>query len=94
MRRGLVRRIGKLEEASKPIVRIPCVLHVRRDETTADALARFRAAFPGARRGHSLLVVPERVRTPEDSAAFDVEFKEQQERSLAAARSPRPQENI
>jgi hypothetical protein len=94
MRRSLARRIGKLEEASKPIVRIPCVLRVRRGESTVEALARFRAAFPTARRGHSLLVVPERVRTPEDEAAFAMEFKEQQERSLAAARSPRPQENI
>jgi hypothetical protein len=93
MRRALVRRIGKLEEASKPIARIPCVLRVKRDETTAEALARFRTEFPGARRGHSLLVVPERVGTPEDEAAFAVAFKEQQERSLAAARSPRPQES-
>ena len=93
MRRGLARRLGKLEEASKPIVRVPCVWRVRRGETTADALARFRSDFPSARRGHSLLVVPERVRTPEDEAAFDVAFKEQQERSLATARSQRPQES-
>jgi len=63
-----------------------------RGETTAEAVARFRAKFPGA-RGH-LLVVPERVRTAEDEAAFAVEFKEQQKRSLAAARSSRPQENV
>jgi hypothetical protein len=37
--------------------------------------------------------VPERVRTPEDEAAFAVEFKRQQERSLAEAKSRRPQEN-
>jgi len=94
MRRALARRIGKLEEASRPVVRVPCVLRVRRGETTIDALARFRATFPSALRGHSLLIVPERVRTPEDELAFAVEFKEQQECSLAAARSPRPQENI
>jgi hypothetical protein len=91
MRSTLARRIGKLEEARKPIVRAPCVVRVGRGETTAEALARFRAKFPGA-RGH-LLVVPERVRTPEDEAAFAVEFKRQQERSLAEAKSRRPQEN-
>jgi hypothetical protein len=91
MRSALARRLGKLEEARKPVVRVPCVLHVRRDETTAEALARFATAFPRA-RGHSLLIVPERIRTPEDEAAFDVAFKEQQERSLATARSQRPKE--
>jgi hypothetical protein len=67
---------------------------VQRNESTAEALARFRAKFPGARG--QLLVVPERVRTPEDEAEFAIAFKLQQERSLADARSlrpSRPQEN-
>jgi hypothetical protein len=66
---------------------------VRRDETIGDARARFAATYPDAKRGHSLLIVPERVRTPEDEAAFDVAFKLQQERSLAEARSMRPKES-
>jgi len=86
MRRALAARVWKLEETRKPVVRAPCVVRVRRDETISEAVTRFRAQFPAA-RGHSLLVVPERVCTSEEEADFAVRFKAQQCQLIADARN-------
>jgi hypothetical protein len=90
VRRALAKRIDKLEDAGKPVVRAPHVLHIRHGETTADARARFSAAYPDLPRGHRLLIVPNRVRTVEDEADFARRFKVQQEALVAEARSSRP----
>lgn len=86
MRRLLSNRIEKLEAIGKPVIRVPDVLHVRRDETTADALARFEALYRLV-RGHRLLIVPARDRTFEDEADFDVKFRAHQLKLIADAKS-------
>lgn len=87
MTRTLAKRIGKLEAIGKPVVRVPCVLHVGRNETGEEARARFAATYPDALRNHRLLVVPARDRGAADDADFDVRFNEQQTKLIAAARS-------
>lgn len=86
MTRTLAKRIGKLEAIGRPVVRVPCVLHVGRNETGDEARARFAATYPDAPRNHRLLVVPARDRSADD-ADFDVRFKEQQTKLIAEARS-------
>jgi hypothetical protein len=89
MTRMLGKRLEKLEAIGKPVVRVPCVLHVRRDETTAEARARFAAKYPDAPRGHRLLVVPGRDRSAADNAQFEVGFRAQQTTLIANAKSER-----
>jgi hypothetical protein len=87
MRRALASRIDKLEANGKPVVRIPCVLHVRRNESSDEARARFAATYPNAPRGHGLLIVPRRDRTAEDDSDFAITFKAQQLALVAEART-------
>ena len=87
MRQSLANRLDKLEAAGRPVVRVPSVLHVGRDETSAEARARFAAAFPDVPRGHRLLIVPCRDQTAEDDADFEARFQAQQDASIANAKS-------
>jgi hypothetical protein len=84
---SLSRRIGKLEAARKPIVRVPHVIRVSRCETTDEARAGFAKSHPDIPCGHRVLIVPCRDRTPEDDADFATKFKEQQSKLIAIARS-------
>ena len=90
--RGLAKRVGRAEGRDNPPATIPNVLHVEPGETIDAALRRFANRYPNAPRQHRLLVVPQRVQTAEDQAAFAERFKAQQDRSLAAARSAKPKE--
>lgn len=87
MRAALAKRLANLEP--RPIViDVPHVVTVARDETAADALARFRTEHVGriALR-HGLIVVPAQIETLEEEAAFEVAFFAQQTKSVADARS-------
>ena len=89
MIRALAKRLDKLEAIERPITRAPNVLQVHREETIADALARFAATHPDTPRGHRLLIVPCRDRTAEEDADFAVRFKVQQRQLIADAQSRR-----
>lgn len=87
MSRSIANRIAKLEPNVAP-VSVPHVVTVQRGESSADALARFRAEYAGKfPKRHGLIVVPATVETPEDAAAFAIEFQAQQSQLVATARS-------
>lgn len=82
MSRAMLNRLAKLEPRAV-VKTIPNVILVRYDETAADALARFRAEHGTKITGHhGLIVLPDRIATPEAEADFVVRFYSQQ-RQLA-----------
>ncbi len=92
MIRSLAKRVTRAEDRSAPPPPIPNVVHVRRSETTADAIRRFTVTYPNPPRRHCLLIVPERDVTAEDDADFEAKFAAQQLKSQADARSAKPKD--
>lgn len=92
MIRNLAKRVTRAEDRSAPPPAIPNVVHVRRSETTADAIRRFTVTYPNPPRRHCLLIVPERDVTAEDDADFEAKFAAQQLKSQADARSAKPKD--
>lgn len=92
MKSALARRIAKLEPR---IVRqpVPHVCIVPNGGTAADAIATFKHHHRAKLKPyHALIIVPDRVTTPEQEADFKARFHEHQKRLVAEARSSRPKE--
>lgn len=89
MSRAMLNRVAKLEPRAASIV-IPNVVSVRYDETAADALARFRAEHGAKITGrHGVIILPERIDSPEAEADFAARFYINQTQLVANAKSAR-----
>ncbi len=87
MSRAMLNRLAKLEPRAA-MVTIPNVISVQYDETAADALARFRAEHGAKITGyHGVIILPERIDSPEAEVDFAARFYNQQRQLVAAAKS-------
>ena len=82
-------RLSKLEQRVFPKPLPPCVVVIREGETGSEAIDRVERET-GVRPVRPI-GVPEMV-TDENRAAFELEFKLQQLRSIADAKASRPKE--
>jgi hypothetical protein len=89
---SLARRIAKLEPRIIPQP-VPHVVMVPHGDTAAAAVAAFKQRHAAKLKPyHALIIVPDRVTTPEQEADFKARFHEHQKRLVAEARSSRPKE--
>lgn len=87
MSRAMLNRLEKLEPRAAMFT-IPNVISVQYDETAANALARFRAEHGAKIKGyHGVIILPERIDSPEAEADFAARFYNQQRLLVAAAKS-------
>ncbi len=89
---SLARRIAKLEPRIIPQP-VPHVCIVPNGGTAAEAIDAFKRRHAAKLKpNHALIIVPDRVTTPEQEAEFKARFHEHQKRLVAEARSSRPKE--
>lgn len=92
MRSALARRIAKLEPRVIPQP-VPHVCMVPHGESAAVAIDAFKHRHRAKLKPyHALIVVPDRVTTPEQEAEFKARFHAHQTRLVAEARSSRSKE--
>lgn len=82
-------RVAKLENVRQPKPRAACVVVIREGETGKEAIDRVERET-GA-RPYRPIGAPEMV-TDANRAEFELQFKKQQERLYAEAKSHRPKE--
>lgn len=89
---SLARRIAKLEPRIVPLP-VPHVCIVPPGGTAAEAIGAFKHRHRAKLKPyHALIVVPDRITTPEQEADFKARFHAHQTRLVAEARSPRSKE--
>lgn len=89
---SLARRIAKLEPRIIPQP-VPHVCIVPNGSTASEAIGEFKRRHAAKLKPyHALIIVPDRVTTPEQEAEFKARFHEHQKRLVAEARSSRPKE--
>lgn len=92
MKSALARRIAKLEPRIIPQP-VPHVCVVPNGGTASEAIGEFKRRHAAKLKPyHALIVVPDRVTTPEQEADFKARFQAHQARIVAEARSARPKE--
>jgi hypothetical protein len=91
---SLANRIAKLEPRAIPHL-IPHICIVPYGSSAVEAIAAFRQLHGrNLRACHALIIVPERITTPEQQAEFASCFRARQNRLVTEARSSRFKEPL